>query len=228
MKDISKLIETGYAKPIENLEYTKGFKGYWVLKNGKIWSKPRMGSKGGFIKAHKCGPTKKDPTKKEYLFVRIRDSSSKSHSKKVHIIVAEAFVGPRPIGANGKPLDTDHIDHDQFNNHCKNLQYLTRRENIQRSRLNKKNKSSSYLGVYPRANNKFQSKIWNKKTIFIGTFNEEIEAAKAYDLKAYEFFGEETILNFPEFKEEYKKIIKLQKENPQQRELDFNGQENEK
>ena len=228
MTDISKLIEIGYAKPIENLEYTKGFKGYWVLKNGKIWSEPRAGSKGGFLKAQKSGPTKKDTNKKEYLFVKLFNSS-KSRSKKVHIIVAEAFIGPRPIGANGRPLDTDHIDHDQFNNHYKNLQYLTRRENIQRSNLNKKNKSSSYLGVFKKANNKFISKIfvdgYRKQ---IGTFNEEIEAAKAYDLKCYELFGEQTILNFPEFKEEYKKIIKLQKENPQQRELDFNGQENEK
>ena len=71
MTDISKLIEIGYAKPIENLEHTKGFKGYWVLKNGKIWSEPRAGSKGGFLKAQKCGPTKKDPTKKEYLFVKL-------------------------------------------------------------------------------------------------------------------------------------------------------------
>ena len=219
MTDISKLIETGYAKPIENLEYTKGFKGYWVLKNGKIWSKPRMGSKGGFLKAHKCGPTKKDPTKKEYLFVKLFNYP-KSRSKKVHIIVAEAFIGPRPIGANGKPLDTDHIDHNNFNNHYKNLQYLTRRENIQRANLYKKNKGSSYLGVFQRRG-RFEAGIWNKKRIYIGVFDEEIEAAKAFDLKAYEFFGEETILNFPEFKEEYKKIIKLQKENPQQRELDL-------
>ena len=219
MTDISKLIEIGYAKPIENLEHTKGFKGYWVLKNGKIWSEPRKKSKGGFLKARKCGPTKKDPTKKEYLFVKLFNSS-KSRSKKVHIIVAEAFIGPRPIGANGRPLDTDHIDHDQFNNHYKNLQYLTRRENIQRSNLNKKNKGCSYLGVF-RRNNKFAATVWNKKHIFLGAFDEEIEAAKAFDLKSYELFGEETILNFPEFKEEYKKIIKLQKENPQQRELDF-------
>ena len=221
MTDISKLVKIGYAKPLENLEYTKGFKGYWVLKNGKIWAEPRQGTKGGFLKGAKCGPTKNHPKKVEYLFVNL-SKSQKSYPKRVHIIVAEAFVGPRPIGANGKPLDTDHIDHNNFNNHYKNLQYLTRRENIQRSNLNKKNKSSSYLGVFKKANNKFISKIfvdgYRKQ---IGTFNEEIEAAKAYDLKCYELFGEQTILNFPEFKEEYKKIIKLQKENPQQRELDF-------
>ena len=220
MTDISKLVEMGYAKPLEDLEYTKGFKGYWVLKNGKIWAEPRQGSKGGFLKAAKCGPTKKYPKKAEYLFVNLSQPSQGTCPKKVHIIVAEAFVGPRPIGANGRPLDTDHIDHNNFNNYYKNLQYLTRRENIQRSNLNKKNKGSSYLGVF-RRNNKFAATVWNKKHIFLGAFDEEIEAAKAFDLKAYELFGEETILNFPEFKEEYKKIIKLQKENPQQRELDL-------
>ena len=76
------------------------------------------------------------------------------------------------------------------------------------------------MGVF-RRNNKFAATVWNNKHIFLGAFDEEIEAAKAFDLKSYELFGEETILNFPEFKEEYKKIIKLQKENPQQRELDF-------
>ena len=226
MTDISKLVEMGYAKPLEDLEYTKGFKGYWVLKNGKIWAEPRQGTKGGFLKAAKCGPTKKHPKKAEYLFVNL-SQSERAYPKKVHIIVAEAFIGPRPIGANGRPLDTDHIDHDQFNNHYKNLQYLTRRENIQRANIYKKNKGSSYLGVFQRRG-RFEAGIWHKKRIYIGGFDEEIEAAKAFDLKAYELFGEETILNFPEFKEEYKKIIKLQKENPQQRELDFNGQENEK
>jgi len=221
MTDISKLIEMGYAKPIENLEYTKGFKGYWVLKNGKIWAEPRRGSKGGFLKAGKCGPTKKHPKKAEYLFVSLFSTTQRRSPKKVHIIVAEAFVGPRPIGSNGKPLDTDHIDHNNFNNHYKNLQYLTRRENIQRANLYKKNKKgSSYLGVH-KVGNRFQASIWFKKSIHLGRFDEEIEAAKAFDLKAYELFGEKTILNFPEFKEEYKKIIKLQKENPQQRELDL-------
>lgn len=219
MKDISKLIEIGYAKPIEDLEYTKGIKNYWVLKNGEIWGKPRRGSAGGFLKAFKCGPTKKHPKKAEYLFVNLW-KSQKAFPKKVHIIVAEAFIGPRPISDKGKPLDTDHIDHNNFNNRYDNLQYLTRRENIQRSNLHKKNQGSSYLGVF-RKNNKFAATLWNKKSIYLGSFHEEIEAAKAFDLKSYELFGEKTILNFPEFKEEYKKIIKLQKENPQQGELDL-------
>lgn len=48
-----------------------------------------------------------------------------SHSRYVHALVAEAFIGPRPTG---KVIN--HIDCDPANNHHSNLEYVTQAENI--------------------------------------------------------------------------------------------------
>lgn len=44
----------------------------------------------------------------------------------VHSIVAAAFIGPRPKG-----LDINHIDGNKLNNCCINLEYKTRKENVE-------------------------------------------------------------------------------------------------
>lgn len=49
--------------------------------------------------------------------------------KTVHSLVAAAFIGPRPHG-----LDINHIDGDKTNNAAANLEYVTRKENMQHAR----------------------------------------------------------------------------------------------
>ena len=53
---------------------------------------------------------------------------SKSQVVRVHKIVAEAFLGPRPEG-----LVVMHLDNDPANNRLSNLRYGTQSENIQQS-----------------------------------------------------------------------------------------------
>lgn len=43
----------------------------------------------------------------------------------VHVLVAEAFIGPRQHG-----YEVNHIDGDKTNNHITNLEYVTRQENM--------------------------------------------------------------------------------------------------
>ena len=60
-----------------------------------------------------------------YKYVNIH---SKPHY--VHKLVAAAFHGPCPEG-----MVVDHIDENKLNNHANNLRYLTRCENVSRSKL---------------------------------------------------------------------------------------------
>jgi len=93
---------------------------------------------------------------------------------------------------------TDHIDRNGLNNQRSNLRICTPTENS-RNRTNKKNTSSKYKGVSWRA----KSKMWyvqidyNKQRRYLGSFADEIEAAKVYDAKAKKLFGEFAYLNFP-------------------------------
>lgn len=58
--------------------------------------------------------------------------------------------------------------------------------------------TSDYLGVsYYKRDNKWQATItFRYKSYYLGRYKTEIEAAKAYDIKALELYGEEAKLNF--------------------------------
>lgn len=72
-----------------------------------------------------------------------------------------------------------------------------------RRRTNK----SGYRGVY-FDKGKYQSEIRHKgRKINLGRHILIEEAAKAYDQKAYELYGDEAILNFPELKSEYEQAL---------------------
>lgn len=89
----------------------------------------------------------------------------------------------------------DHKDNNGLNNQKSNLRYATRSQN-----MGNKSKSlgttSQYKGVTKTAHNKWMSRIHNEKSFYLGTYGSEIEAAKVYDYKAKELFGEFAKLNF--------------------------------
>ncbi len=91
----------------------------------------------------------------------------------------------------------DHIDHNGLNNQKYNLRICNHTENMWNRRPSK-NCKSIYKGVTVNNKlNKFIATIYfNKKRIYLGIFEKEIDAAKAYDAKAKELFGEFAYLNF--------------------------------
>lgn len=88
----------------------------------------------------------------------------------------------------------DHLNDNPLDNRRSNLRRCTHGQNRQRSRT-KPQGSSSYVGVSVHGN-KFNAKIWfNNKCYYIGTYETEIAASKAYDQKAIELFGEYAKIN---------------------------------
>ena len=96
-----------------------------------------------------------------------------------------------------KGFDTDHINGDKLDNRRSNLRICTRSQNSMNSRR-KKYFTSKYKGVswYKR------DKCWRSyvnlsgKQFHLGYFDSEIQAAKAYDMKAIEIYGNFACLNF--------------------------------
>lgn len=122
----------------------------------------------------------KKPTLDEngYLYVNLyRDSKKKSF--KLHQIVAMAFLDHKPSGVN---VVVDHIDNNRLNNHLSNLQVITQREN------STKDKGKVCTGAYKYTNydGYFSSIRINGKSVYLGSFKTEYEAAKAYQNKLKE------------------------------------------
>ncbi len=92
----------------------------------------------------------------------------------------------------------DHIDGNGLNNKRENLRICTPRQNA----YNRKGKSqgSKYKGImWNKRTRKWVTQIKHcDKAMQIGSFNNQIDAAKAYDKKAKELFGEFAYLNFPD------------------------------
>lgn len=93
--------------------------------------------------------------------------------------------------------ECDHINGDGLDNRKCNLRIVTHQQNLwnQRKRMNT---SSKYKGVtWSRKNGKWQAEIASKGIrFFLGLFNSEEEAAKAYDVKAIELHGIYAKTNF--------------------------------
>jgi hypothetical protein len=102
----------------------------------------------------------------------------------------------RVIMKTPKGMEVDHIDHNGLNNQKYNLRNCTKRENVINSR--KLHGKSKYIGVSPHRKSFMARITTNGHLINIGSFDDEKNAAKAYDLKAKELFGEFANLNFPD------------------------------
>jgi len=96
----------------------------------------------------------------------------------------------RLIFGSKKGKIIDHIDRNGLNNCKKNLRFCTSAQNSY-NRIGIKNTSSKYKGVtWDKKRLLWLSRIGFKyKTIFIGRFKKEKDAAIAYDKAAKKYFG---------------------------------------
>jgi len=121
-------------------------------------------------------------------------------SGKSHIysrVVWSVFNGPI-----GDGLVIDHIDGDKTNDRLSNLRKITDQKNKMAFRSAQSGSTSSYRGVYfHKPSNKWCVSIRSEGVAHhLGSYDNEAEAAKAYDKKAIELGFLPEALNF---KEEY-------------------------
>lgn len=99
------------------------------------------------------------------------------------------------LKTHDRAFQIDHKNGNGLDNRRENIRICSYSQN-QMNRKNTSGKTSKYKGVnFYRG--KYISRIkLNYKEIRIGSFRLEIDAAKAYDIKAKELFGEFASLNF--------------------------------
>lgn len=94
----------------------------------------------------------------------------------------------------------DHINHNGLDNRKANLRLATHRQNLCNRRNTALKAASRYRGVSLHKNTKrwtARIKVYGK-TKYLGLFDDEIDAAKAYDAAARRFHGVFASLNFPD------------------------------
>ena len=106
-----------------------GFEGIYEISNlGRVKSLAKTGSvytgKGKPRKEYTINETIVKGWSQEYQVVDLR-KAGKSHSKKIHRLVAEAFI---PNADNKSQVN--HIDENKFNNRIDNLEWVTPKENV--------------------------------------------------------------------------------------------------
>lgn len=97
-------------------------------------------------------------------------------------------------------LLVDHRNGITLDNRRVTLRLATRLQNVQNKGKTRAKTSSKFIGVfYVKRRNRWSVKIGHLgKRIWIGEFDSEIEAARAYDIAAKKYHGEFARLNFPE------------------------------
>ena len=109
----------------------------------------------------------------------------------------------RVVMDNPEGMCIDHINGDPLDNRKSNLRICTKAQNSQNKKL-RSDSASGFKGVYQRMSGRFEAYIGdpnspstNKRSIKLGIFSSAEEAARAYDKKAIELYGEFAYTNFP-------------------------------
>lgn len=105
-----------------DIRHISGWPGYAVSSEGQVFSCRKIGNRGYSLFAttwHLLHPTLRGRPEKKYRWVML-SRCGKAHNRKVHILVLEAFVGPRPPGYEGC-----HNDGNQLNDIRSNLRWDT-------------------------------------------------------------------------------------------------------
>lgn len=103
------------------------------------------------------------------------------------------------LGVTDRRVHIDHINHNPLDCRRENMRCVTHQANIFNRRGNL-NSSSRYKGVSwsKRAGRWVAFIKIDGRVRYIGSFNDELQAAHAYDEMARRYFGENAYLNFPE------------------------------
>ena len=120
------------------------------------------------------------------------ESKGKSYAERklrnVHVKLHRVLLNAPP------DKEVDHINGDGLDCRRENLRLCNHKQNTQNARLRKDN-TSGYKGVSSTVEGRWRAHIRGNK-VFIGCFGTPEEAARAYDKKAIELFGEFAKLNF--------------------------------
>jgi hypothetical protein len=106
----------------------------------------------------------------------------------------------REIMQTPKGMVVDHIDGSRQNNRRSNLRICTQQQNVFNCRK-RRDTISRFKGVtWNKDARKWAAGItYDGEPIYLGLFDDEIVAARTYDFKAMELFGEYARLNFPQW-----------------------------
>jgi hypothetical protein len=108
----------------------------------------------------------------------------------------------RELMGAAKGLVVDHINGNGLDNRRVNLRIATHRQNCRNRRGAERNSTSEYLGVsWHKRAHKWAAFICERRnrrcvSTYLGVFNSEAEAARAYDAEALLRFGRFASLNF--------------------------------